>query len=126
GPGHEEEVPTAVAVRALLRTVPPAQRAVLVLRFCHQLTEREIADVLDCSRGTVMVWYPTAEVQLPPPGRHLLLLKLSERPDRAGDKLYDLAPELAPPVTEGGRVTLKCQEGKEGSASLDRLQEKLS
>ncbi|MCF1594167.1 SigE family RNA polymerase sigma factor [Streptomyces muensis] len=52
-PGHEEEVATAVAVRELLRTIPPAQRAVLVLRFYHQLTEREIADVLGCSPGTV-------------------------------------------------------------------------
>ncbi|MET9970048.1 sigma-70 family RNA polymerase sigma factor, partial [Streptomyces sp. NPDC006356] len=51
--GHEEEVATAVAVRELLRTIPPAQRAVLVLRFYHQLTEREIADVLGCSPGTV-------------------------------------------------------------------------
>ncbi|MBT2492998.1 SigE family RNA polymerase sigma factor [Streptomyces sp. ISL-96] len=52
-PGHEDQVTTAVAVRELLRTVPPAQRAVLVLRFYHQLTEREIADVLGCSPGTV-------------------------------------------------------------------------
>lgn len=51
--GHEEQVTTGVAVRALLRTVPAAQRAVLVLRFYHQLTEREIADVLNCSPGTV-------------------------------------------------------------------------
>ncbi|MET9789711.1 sigma factor-like helix-turn-helix DNA-binding protein [Streptomyces canus] len=36
---------TGVAVRALLRTIPAAQRAVLVLRFYHQLTEREIAGV---------------------------------------------------------------------------------
>ncbi|MEN8649101.1 SigE family RNA polymerase sigma factor [Streptomyces sp. 21So2-11] len=53
GPGHEEQVATAVAVRELLRTIPPAQRAVLVLRFYHQFTEREIADVLGCSPGTV-------------------------------------------------------------------------
>ncbi|MFI7010830.1 SigE family RNA polymerase sigma factor [Streptomyces sp. NPDC050145] len=52
-PGHEEDVATAVAVRALLRGIPRAQRAVLVLRFYHQLTEAEIADVLGCSRGTV-------------------------------------------------------------------------
>ncbi|MBT2507851.1 SigE family RNA polymerase sigma factor [Streptomyces sp. ISL-98] len=52
-PGHEDQVTTAVAVRELLQTLSPAQRAVLVLRFYHQLTEREIADVLGCSPGTV-------------------------------------------------------------------------
>ncbi|WAU83086.1 SigE family RNA polymerase sigma factor [Streptomyces sp. Qhu-G9] len=51
--GHEEQVATAVVVRGLLRAVPPAQRAVLVLRYYHQLTEQEIADVLGCSPGTV-------------------------------------------------------------------------
>lgn len=43
--GHEDRVATGVAVRALLRTIPAAQRAVLVLRFHHQLSEREIAGV---------------------------------------------------------------------------------
>lgn len=43
--GHEDRVATGVAVRALLRTIPAAQRAVLVLRFYHQLSEREIAGV---------------------------------------------------------------------------------
>ncbi|WP_028815493.1 SigE family RNA polymerase sigma factor [Streptomyces flavidovirens] len=52
-PGHEDRVTTAVTVREVLRTLPAAQRAVLVLRFYHQLTEREIADVLGCSPGTV-------------------------------------------------------------------------
>lgn len=33
-------------------TLPPAQRAVLVLRFCHQLSERETAEALGCSPGT--------------------------------------------------------------------------
>ncbi|UNO38520.1 SigE family RNA polymerase sigma factor [Streptomyces sp. MST-110588] len=53
GPGHDEDVATALAVRALLRRLPPGQRAVLVLRFYHQLTERQIAEVLGCSVGTV-------------------------------------------------------------------------
>src|SRR4051794_39717660 len=37
----------------LLRGVPPRQRAVLVLRFYEQLSESEIARVLDVSVGTV-------------------------------------------------------------------------
>lgn len=53
GAGHEERVTEAVVVRELLAGVPPGQRAVLVLRFYHQLTEREIAEVLGCSPGTV-------------------------------------------------------------------------
>jgi len=37
----------------LLATLPPKQRAVLVLRFYEDLTEVEVARVLDCSVGTV-------------------------------------------------------------------------
>ena len=33
--------------------LPPRQRAVIVLRYYEQLSEAEIADVLDCSRGNV-------------------------------------------------------------------------
>jgi RNA polymerase sigma-70 factor (sigma-E family) len=38
--------------RALL-TLPPGQRAVLVLRYYEDLTEHEIADALGCRPGTV-------------------------------------------------------------------------
>ncbi|MDP3893075.1 SigE family RNA polymerase sigma factor [Nocardioides sp.] len=34
-------------------TLPPRQRAVIVLRYYEQLSEREIADALGCSVGTV-------------------------------------------------------------------------
>jgi len=37
----------------LLATLPPKQRAVLVLRFYEDLTEVEVARVLDCTVGTV-------------------------------------------------------------------------
>jgi RNA polymerase sigma-70 factor (sigma-E family) len=40
------------AVRALA-TLPPRQRAVLVLRYYLDLSEAEIADTLGCSTGTV-------------------------------------------------------------------------
>jgi RNA polymerase sigma-70 factor (sigma-E family) len=36
-----------------VRSLPPRQRAVVVLRYYEQLSEQEIADVLGCSRGTV-------------------------------------------------------------------------
>ena len=36
-----------------VRSLPPRQRAVVVLRYYEQLSEQEIAEVLGCSRGTV-------------------------------------------------------------------------
>jgi RNA polymerase sigma-70 factor (sigma-E family) len=41
------------AVEALLRGLPPRQRAVLVLRYVEGLSEAEIADTLGCAPGTV-------------------------------------------------------------------------
>jgi RNA polymerase sigma-70 factor (sigma-E family) len=36
-----------------VRNLPPRQRAVIVLRYYEQLSEAEIADALECSRGNV-------------------------------------------------------------------------
>jgi RNA polymerase sigma-70 factor (sigma-E family) len=36
-----------------IRALPPRQRAVLVLRYYEDLSERQIADVMGCSPGTV-------------------------------------------------------------------------
>ncbi|HET9690668.1 MAG TPA: SigE family RNA polymerase sigma factor [Acidimicrobiales bacterium] len=41
------------AVRAALATLPPAQRAVVVLRYFDDCSEAEIAAALGCSLGTV-------------------------------------------------------------------------
>lgn len=41
------------AVEALLRGLPPRQRAVLVLRYVDGLTEAEIAEAMGCAPGTV-------------------------------------------------------------------------
>jgi RNA polymerase sigma-70 factor (sigma-E family) len=43
----------ADAIRRLLPTLPPRQRAVLVLRYYDDLTETSTADALGCSIGTV-------------------------------------------------------------------------
>ena len=48
--GH---VDLRLAIRAHLLRLPPAQRAVLVLRFFEDLTETQAAQVLGCSVGTV-------------------------------------------------------------------------
>ena len=47
GTGARDAVWTAVC------SLPPRQRAVVVLRYYEQLSEAEIAEVLGCSRGTV-------------------------------------------------------------------------
>ena len=36
-----------------VKSLPPRQRAVIVLRYYEQLSEQEIAETLGCSRGTV-------------------------------------------------------------------------
>jgi RNA polymerase sigma-70 factor (sigma-E family) len=59
GPGRPEpgdapgEADMRRAVSHALRTLPPRQRAMVVLRFFDDLTEAQAADVLGCSVGTV-------------------------------------------------------------------------
>jgi RNA polymerase sigma factor (sigma-70 family) len=48
-----DEPEIALVVRRALARLTPAQRAVLVLRHFDDLTERETADVLGVSIGTV-------------------------------------------------------------------------
>ncbi|CAN5857812.1 SigE family RNA polymerase sigma factor [soil metagenome] len=42
-----------VAIWQVLARLPPRMRAVLVLRYCEDLSEKETAEVLSCSVGTV-------------------------------------------------------------------------
>ncbi|HEX5542226.1 MAG TPA: SigE family RNA polymerase sigma factor [Micromonospora sp.] len=49
-PGDPEE---RAVLRAALAQVPPRQRAVLVLRFLHDRSVDEVAQILDCAPGTV-------------------------------------------------------------------------
>lgn len=51
--GASDEPEIALVVRRALARLTPAQRAVLVLRHFDDLTERETADVLGVSMGTV-------------------------------------------------------------------------
>lgn len=53
GPGGAEGLDDRDAMWRVLATLPPRQRAVLVLRYYEDLSEADIADVLGCSRGTV-------------------------------------------------------------------------
>jgi RNA polymerase sigma-70 factor (ECF subfamily) len=58
--GDEEAAPAELGRReaaldaaALLARLPEAQRAVVILRYYHDLTEEEVAAILDCPKGTV-------------------------------------------------------------------------
>ncbi|GAA1840593.1 SigE family RNA polymerase sigma factor [Asanoa iriomotensis] len=62
---------TAALVIAALRTLPAQQRVVLVLRYWGGLTEREIADQLNCSVGTVKSRVGRAMATLRRPGSPL-------------------------------------------------------
>ena len=48
-----EHVGLRVAMRHALLRLPPAQRAILVLRYYEDLPEARVAEVLNCSVGTV-------------------------------------------------------------------------
>ncbi|MCX3061537.1 SigE family RNA polymerase sigma factor [Streptomyces beihaiensis] len=49
GPDHEER---SLLMEALA-TLPPRQRAVVVLRYWEDFSERQVAEILDCSPGNV-------------------------------------------------------------------------
>jgi len=51
--GHESGITESRAMWQFLAGLPPRQRAVVVLRYYEDLSEREIADVLGIAPGTV-------------------------------------------------------------------------
>ena len=53
GASHEDVIADRDAVSHLLAVLSPRQRAVVVLRYYDDLSERDIADALGCSPGTV-------------------------------------------------------------------------
>lgn len=52
-PDHSDAVVAADAMWRLLGTLPPKQRAVLVLRYYLDLRDEQIADAMNCSMSTV-------------------------------------------------------------------------
>ncbi|MDW5327508.1 SigE family RNA polymerase sigma factor [Plantactinospora sp. KLBMP9567] len=51
-------------LRRALRALPPRQRAVVVLRHYEDLSERQVAEALNCSVGTVKSQYSRAMAKL--------------------------------------------------------------
>jgi RNA polymerase sigma-70 factor (ECF subfamily) len=50
---HDLLIGARAALAQALTTLPPRQRAALILRYVHDLTDRQIAEALGCRRGTV-------------------------------------------------------------------------
>jgi len=48
-----ERVEAGLDAGRLLAILPEAQREVLLLRYYHDLSEEQVAEILDCPRGTV-------------------------------------------------------------------------
>jgi len=71
-----------VTVRAALATVPPRQRAALVLRYYCDLSVEQAAEVMRCSTGNVKS--QTARGQLPPGGSMTIFRSLRLNPAWAG------------------------------------------
>lgn len=52
-PSHEDRIVDRSSLWSGVQALPPRQRAVVVLRYYEDLSEREIAAALGCSPGTV-------------------------------------------------------------------------
>lgn len=51
--GRQSRVDARLVLVGLLRTLPPKQRAAVVLRYCEDRSEADVAALLGCSTGTV-------------------------------------------------------------------------
>jgi RNA polymerase sigma-70 factor (sigma-E family) len=52
-PNHADAALERMNLWSFIRVLPPRQRAVIVLRFYEDMSERQIAEALGCSQGTV-------------------------------------------------------------------------
>jgi RNA polymerase sigma-70 factor (ECF subfamily) len=52
-PDTHRQVEAGIDVRRLLDALPEAQRSVVILRYYHDLSEADVAEILECPRGTV-------------------------------------------------------------------------
>jgi RNA polymerase sigma-70 factor (sigma-E family) len=50
-PGEQPDLATRDELRVALRTLPMRQRAAIVLRYYHDLSEQQVANALECSTG---------------------------------------------------------------------------
>jgi len=57
---QSEELATHDALWSQLRTLPPRQRAAVVLRYYHDLSEVQTAEIMGCAVGTVKSQVATA------------------------------------------------------------------
>ncbi len=71
--------------------------------------------------GSVTVWYPVVQAQLPRPGRYVLLLRPARRPSTSGQRLYEFAPRTVLRLDGRDRVTADC-----GAVPLERLRAALT
>lgn len=53
GVSHDTDPTDAIAVRSAVATLPPRQRATIVLRYFNDLSVADTAEVLGCAEGTV-------------------------------------------------------------------------
>ncbi|MGH7895588.1 MAG: RNA polymerase sigma factor [Candidatus Binatia bacterium] len=53
GPGTADATEAALDASRLLAALPEAQRSAVILRYYHDLSEEEVAEILGCPRGTV-------------------------------------------------------------------------
>jgi RNA polymerase sigma-70 factor (sigma-E family) len=52
-PDHSDRTLIRMSLQTALRLLAPKQRAVVVLRFLEDLSERQVADIIGCSESTV-------------------------------------------------------------------------
>jgi hypothetical protein len=91
GADRYEDLDRRDAMWQALQGLPPRMRAVIVLRYYEQLTEREIADALRCSAGTVKSQAARGLSRL----RGLLPADLALSPAGIGTPPTCVAPSLA-------------------------------